>query len=512
MRRTVAVAVLAVALVGPGAAGTRAPAIAGGQARNVIVVMTDDQSIETMAAMPKTKALIGGRGVTFEQAVVSFPLCCPSRATLLTGRFAHNHGVFANRAPAGYEAFRDTPATLPETLQARGYRTIHVGKYLNNYGLADPTEVPRGWSRWRGLVDPSTYWMHGFTLNSDGRLRVVGDPQIADPRTYQTDVLARIATTEITRAARAGKPFYLELMTLAPHGELPYPGQTEAVDPRAAPRHEGLFRGVRAPRTAAFDEVDVSDKGSLVKRRGRFGPGTLRRIDLLYANRREALLSVDDAVASIVETLEAEGIVDDTVIVFTSDNGFMQGEHRFQYGKFVPYEPSIRVPLLIAGPGVAVGVRSPQLVSNVDLAPTILGLLGISTATGPFDGHDLSGHLADPSTALPRTVLLETYPFGATDQELSELEAMLLLEDPDVVSYAGIRTDRYLYVEMTDGTVELYDLVNDPDQLESIASDPSVSSIRATLSNLLVMLRTCSGVTCREIESLGVSLLGAAAR
>lgn len=504
MRRTLAVALLTVALVGTGP--TTSPAVAGGTARNVVVIMTDDQSIETMRALPRTIELIGDRGVTFESSVVSFPLCCPSRASFLTGRYAHNHGVFANRPPAGYEAFRDVPASLPEALQQRGYRTIHVGKYLNNYGLANEREVPRGWSRWRGLVDPTTYWMHGFKLNVDGRVRTVGDPTVRDPRTYQTDVLARLARTEIERAARAGKPFYLEMMTLAPHGELPFPGQIWQDDPRGAPRHDGMFTKDPAPRGPNFDEADVSDKGRLVASRPRFGQGTLRRIDLLHQNRLRSLVAVDEAVASIVATLEAEDILDETILVFTSDNGFMAGEHRFQYGKFVPYEPSIRVPLLISGPGVAIGQTSTQLASNVDLAPTILDLLDIpSTAT--FDGRSLADQLADPTRALPRAVLLETYPISATDAQLQELESMLLLEDPDVISYAGIRTDRYLYVEMTDGSVELYDLVNDPYQLNSIAADPSASQLRAILSNLLVMLRTCSGATCRQAEELGVSLI-----
>ncbi|HEY8584437.1 MAG TPA: sulfatase-like hydrolase/transferase [Capillimicrobium sp.] len=181
----VAVAAALLALAGPSAAADRRPL----ERPNIVVMMTDDQTVADLRAMPLTRALLGDRGVTFSRSFSSYPLCCPARATLLTGQYAHNHDVLGNRPPlGGYGAFRDAGNTLPVWLQRAGYRTAHVGKYLNGYGRDVAATVPPGWDEWYGSVDPTSYMMWGYTLNENGALRTYGSFRDEDPALYQADV------------------------------------------------------------------------------------------------------------------------------------------------------------------------------------------------------------------------------------------------------------------------------------------------------------------------------------
>lgn len=183
---------------------------------NVVVIMTDDQTVADMQALPKTLELIGRPGTTFQNSFVSWALCCPSRATYLTGQLPHNHGVMGNAPPAGGYTRLNHANTLPVWLSAAGYRTAHLGKYLNGYGERNPREVPPGWAHWFGLVDPTTYRMYNYTINDDTLLRSFGE----DPEDYQTDVLAAEAERVLRAWAGDEAPFFLSIAPLAPHLEL----------------------------------------------------------------------------------------------------------------------------------------------------------------------------------------------------------------------------------------------------------------------------------------------------
>src|SRR5687768_7434485 len=215
-------AVLTIALVlmmfGTAHAATADPAALPVPRPDIVVVMTDDQTLRDMAAMPNTRRMIGGAGATFTNAYVSYPLCCPSRATFLTGQLAHNHGVRTNAPPdGGYEAL-DRDHTLPVWLRAAGYDTIHVGKYLNGYGMRRRPTVPPGWSEWYSLVDKSTYQMWGYSMFENGTLTTYGDFDVEDPALYQTDVLRDKAVAAVEAHALDPDPFFLSLMFVAPHG------------------------------------------------------------------------------------------------------------------------------------------------------------------------------------------------------------------------------------------------------------------------------------------------------
>jgi N-acetylglucosamine-6-sulfatase len=225
---------------------------------NIIVIMTDDQTAKSLRIMRKTIALIGRRGTTFGNSFVRFPLCCPSRATFLTGltgQYAHNHGVLWNAPPSGGYTRLDHTNTLPVWLQEAGYYTSHIGKYLNGYGIATPpTEVPLGWSDWQGLVSHGAYSMYNYTINDNGKLVTYGEAE----KDYQTDVLADRAEETITEAVRQ-QPFCLSIAPLAPHGEML--SVTRGLpNPRPAPRHLGAFNEESLPRLPSFNEPNARDK------------------------------------------------------------------------------------------------------------------------------------------------------------------------------------------------------------------------------------------------------------
>ncbi len=464
---------------------------------NIVVLMTDDQTVESLRAMPQTRRLLAGEGVEFANNFASNPLCCPSRSTFLTGRYAHNHGVLRNTVPNGGYVTLDGSQTLPVWLQRDGYYTAHIGKYLNGYGRDLPTEIPPGWDEWRGSVDPTTYSMYGFTLNEQGALTTYGDPDVPDPATYQTDVYAQKAVDLIGRRAPKRKPFFLSVAPLAPHGENDL-GEDESPDatpgPRAAPRHEGAFANEALPLPPSFNEADVADKPEAIRARSPIGAGQQATIQARYRDRLEALLAVDDMVASLVTALRRSGELDETLFVFTSDNGFLHGEHRVRSGKQLPYEESIRVPLIVRGPGLPAGKVRRQTVANVDLAATILDYAGVSSPVPP-DGRSLRRLAADGRLEPGRAILIENW--------CGQNEACF---DPTIPRYQGVRTARYAYFEYPNGEAELYDLPLDPYELESRHADPGYAAIRGALSRLLGRLRACAGVECRVEPRLDLEL------
>ena len=462
-----------------------------GKRPNVVTIMTDDQDFRSMWAMPKTRRLIGARGTTFKQSVVNFPLCCPSRATYYTGQYAHNHGVLWNNWPEGGFYKLDGSETLPVWLRRAGYRTIHVGKYLNEYGERDPRQVPRGWDDWYGGVDPSTYAYFGFTINHNGELR-----RYDGPSNYSVDVHARLATRAVRKAKRAGKPFFLDVSPLAPHTVADdVKARIEGTPAVPPPRYEGRFADAPLPRYPNFDEADISDKPTTL---AEYFPTLLTedQIDSLtehYRGRMGSLLAVDDMVARVVKALKRAGVYRNTVIVFTSDNGWALGEHRLRDPvtsngraagvKYVSFEGSSRVPLLIAGPGFPARRKVQGITVNADLAATIGAIAG-ARSTLPRDGISLRRAARRPSVLKNRGVLIET----ATNPR-------------DVPPYVAIRTKRYRYDLQADGQEGLYDLKLDPWELDSVHDDSRYARIKAILARRLAVLKDCRGTDCKAALS-----------
>jgi N-acetylglucosamine-6-sulfatase len=466
------------------------------QARpNIVLIMDDDQSVNLQQFLTKTNAALADRGVTFDSSFVNYSLCCPSRSTMLTGQYAHNHGVRGNQLPTGgYSKLAPTLGnSLPVWLQRAGYYTAHIGKFLNGYGTTSPdVEVPPGWNEWYGSLDNpdaftgGTYTAYGYTLNENGRIVHYGStPDVVDPATYQTDVYSQKAADFIRRRAPSTKPFYLSVAPRDPHGEA---GSCNCAgdNPRAAPRYQGKLAGLTAPRDPSFNEANVSDKPSNIKNLPVLTPGQIANVDARYRARAEAVLGVDDLVQNVVSTLKASGELKNTVLIFTSDNGFFHGEHRVPQGKVRIYEPSIRVPLLIRAPGMPNGVHRRQPVGNVDLAPTILDFAQ-AKAGRKEDGMSLIPIMESKRDFPGRAMDLETYFTPDTTEDP---------EDPPL-NYQGVRTDRYLYANYGTAEQELYDLRSDPFELQNQAGNPIYAPVQSALQRLLSSEARCAGRTCR---------------
>jgi arylsulfatase A-like enzyme len=455
--------------------------------------MTDDQTASSLWAMPNVQRLLVDRGATFDNSFVNYALCCPSRAAFLTGQYAHNHGVFDNALPYGGYAKLDHTNTLPVWLSGAGYRTIHVGKYLNGYGSKDPTTVPPGWTDWHALVGESVYQYFGFTINDNGVPRRY--PRL--PAYYQTDVLARKAVDMIRSAAGGERPFFMWTAFVAPHfsfTRLPEPDDPPVSitrTPVPAPRDRNRFAGWPLPIGPAFNERDIRDKPETVVQGHPPIDDTVRAaIQENYQQELESLQAVDRAVGQVVDELARTGQLDRTLIVFTSDNGYFHGEHRLPREKLLPYEPSIRVPLVIRGPGVPAGVHRSQLVSNQDLAPTILEATGVQPGRVE-DGTSLLPLIRDPGAELGRDLLVE---------------GLFRRKTARAVAFSGVRTRHWLYAEYSDGERELYDLVGDPDEMVNRDLDPHYAGVEANLALRLAQLRRCSGVSCRPHPRIGINL------
>jgi N-acetylglucosamine-6-sulfatase len=481
---------------------------------NVIMFTTDDQTLRDMQAMPKTQALIGNAGASFLHAYASDPLCCPSRITVQTGEYAHNTGVLGNTPPqGGYQSFNDKN-DLPVWLQSDGYRTIHIGKMPNGFAdpsVGGPTYVPPGWGPFAGgtgaaskgefygfVGPPSSYT--GFTLDENG----VDKTYTSDD--YSTDVYGDLAVDRIDNhlAHFPDSPLYMQVQFFAPH------------DPATpAPKYANAFATAPLPIDPSFNEKNVKDKPAWIKRISRFGPGLIAKIQTRYQHRLETLLSVDDAVEKVVNDLEAHGALGNTYLIFTSDQGFMQGQHRLHQGKFVPYEPSVQVPLEIRGPGIPAGSQPRALVWNGDITSTILQMTG-ARPNLPQDGQSMLPLAQDPARKSTRPVLFETGPPGTTFEpgvgtaasagrhggkgvyvKNTDLDHTAQIARPILAPrYRAIRTGRYLLTKYADGGREMYDLSLDPLELNSIWKNGRYAPVKKFLLKRLAKLVHCSGPAC----------------
>ena len=476
-----AVAVAAGWLGGADATASGPPAAAGATP-NFVVIVVDDARADDLRPrfMPRANALIAGHGARFTRFYAPFPLCCPARATLLTGQYAHNHGVVWNTAPQGFAAFPDRH-TLATWLDPT-YRTAHIGKYLNGYGAEDPTYVPPGWDTWRAPLQSSLYRYLGFTTNEDGFPRQVAQ--------YSTSYLGDQAVSFVEGAATDTEPFFLFLSFVAPHGGSPHTDDEVPQDtPYVEPRYQNTYDGPLRPMDPSFDEADVSDKNPSIANRDPLSPEQLASLGEQLAQRRESLRSVDDQVARVVRELAATGELADTYVLLLSDNGFMLGEHRIRGDKKFLYEPTVRVPLQMRGPGIPSGRNVSVPTAQIDVAPTLLRLAGIPTSPArlgrTIDGRSLLGAL--DNRAPPRPLVLEEH-------------TKVTASDPGTWIRHGLVTQHfgYLRYRASDGFEELYDLRVDPYQEVNVAGRPSYADALRRMRALWKSHRDCAGQQCRD--------------
>ena len=458
---------------------------------NVLLVSTDDQAATDMRFMPFTRRYFARNGVTFTDAISPFPLCCPARATILTGQLSHNHHVLTNLAPhGGYESFvshGDEATTMPTWLQTAGYQTMFVGKYLNGYGEgAYRSRWPTGWSQWNGLSGAGIYSYYGFHLLRDRVLT-------SYPNGYNTTVFGQITRSFIQRSTRAQQPFFVWESNLAPHGGCQLrPGRRGCHwgPPAPARQDSHAFSRLRLNGTddASFNERVVVDKPDEIRDTSIWDRAKLAKATHYNRDRARSLLEVDRSFKATIGKLERLGQLDNTLVIFTSDNGFLIGQHRWQ-GKTLPYEPSLRVPLMMSGPGIPAGVRSDESVALTDIASTVARAAG-ATPTVEQDGQPL------------QPVAQGTAPgYGAQTIEAGPLKP----KDWPTWFYHGVRTKRYKYLVYPGfKEFELYDLRKDPDETTNVAYRPAYRKTRAALAAKLRVLSTCAGVSCRDVSGGGV--------
>ena len=446
---------------------------------NVIFVLADDLALNLVPYMPHVQALQKA-GTTFSNYTVTDSLCCPSRSSIFTGKFPHNTGIFRNTGPdGGFDAFRsrgEESSTFATALKKSGYRTAMMGKYLNGYvpkADLDGTGpyVPPGWTEWVGAGNAG-YDEFTYTLNQNRHVVQYG----ATPADYLTHVVSGRGSKFIEDSVAAGSPFLLEIATFAPHA--PY---------TPAPKDAKRFPGLKAPRTAAYNTLPTDPPPWLAGRK-EMKPKKQKQIDTVFRKRVQAVQSVDRMIGSLQKTLKKTGTADDTLIVFSSDNGFHLGEHRLGPGKQTAFDTDVHVPLVVAGPGVPAGWVSPEVVQNIDLAPTFEELAGAKPAAD-VDGQSLVPLFYGRPEATWRTTALIEHHGPDVDPA-----------DPDFpgpgaanpTSYEALRTTAYTYVEYVDGFSEYYDRRTDPDQLHNIAATLPAAT-RAALKADLARLKVCQG-------------------
>jgi arylsulfatase A-like enzyme len=540
--------------------GHRPASAATPQRPSFVVIQTDDQTLgelyasfghPRLQAMPNTLNLIAKRGETFNNYYVSYPLCCPSRVSLLTGRYSHNNGVKGNVQPnGGYFGFSFRAAykhNLAVWLQDAGYRTIHVGKFLNGYGdepYDNGTTVPPGWSAWHTVEKAdTTHYYYGYSLNDNGQIdgpfgdsgswetREYGPrddigcpfaPTNGLPCYYETDTLTNIATAEM-QGTSPEQPFYLQLDYTAPHGDFRHPA-----GPEPAPRHNEWFRGAPFPhsRSEGFDEGNVADKPRFIREAPYLSLSDIHTYRVYYDKALESLRSIDDGVKQLIDTLGSLHRLRNTYVIFTSDNGFFFGEHRLIGGKFLAYEPSTHLPFLIRGPHIRPGSESNELVGNIDIAPTVLELAE-AEADKSIDGRSMVPFMRDPNLRTLRPYLFESFvessdvdeqgaiaepgdQSGRASSRRNTRAAAELRRSPGATAsllappkdYEGLRLGPYKYIAWPDGEKELYDLEKDPYELHNIVRIPNYFPVRNFLHHeLLNRLEDCVGRTCREEAS-----------
>ncbi len=461
-RLTAAVLAAVATIAATGTIAPRDVASASDPRPNILLIMTDDQSYDSLAYMANVQALAKD-GTEFTDNRANFPLCCPSRTTTMTGQYVHNHGVWGNSGPSGgYPSFAPTAGnSLPVWLQDAGYKTMMIGKFLNLYNHR--VGVPPGWDRWRVYDKAATDYTDPRLVHEDG--------EVYQHDGYSSDVYRDIALDLIDESA-GGKPWFMWLAFNAPHFGSPIdPDDSDlVVSSSPAERDRNSFDNLKAPTfgTAVFNEADVRDKPRHIRSLPRMGPTMVRAVNEAHSQQLETLQAVDDAVGDVKAELARTGQLDNTVIMFTTDNGFYYGEHRIKAGKQSPYTAASHLPLIVAGPGFDAGVTNGEPRLNTDLAPTFVELAGAEA------GRDMDGVSLTQSTGEWRPLLMEgRIPGGSAGVKYR------------IRQYTTILTPRWMYARYryNDGAlgVEMYKLSKDADMLSNVRGDPRYAAKKRQL-------------------------------
>ncbi|XP_050679637.1 N-acetylglucosamine-6-sulfatase-like [Leptidea sinapis] len=462
---------------------------------NFVLILTDDQDIvlNGMEPLKNVQRLIGNEGTIFNNSYTTSPLCCPSRASILTGLYIHNHHTYNNSVDGGCygSSWKQLEtSTFNYMMNTAGYSTFYAGKYLNTYATQSddgPENVPPGWTEWHALVGNSVYY--DYTLSNNGVPTNYSD-------LYLTDVIRDLGTSYIKKQTES-QPFLMVLAPPAPH---------EPFTP--APRYKDAFLNVTVVKQPNFN-VASTDKHWLMSMPPSPLPQSIMpELDRVYRSRWETLLSVDEMVADLIQALDTNNLLADTYVIYTSDNGYHVGQFSLVYDKRQPYETDIKVPLLIRGPNIQKNTINDQPILNIDLAPTILGLAGL-TAPNSMDGKAI---LFEEDVDVERKMLVEHYgeagdsvepqcPWVYDHNNLAEclVDYDCKCQDSRNNTYACLRhisrqiNKKYCVFADEENFKEMYDLSKDPYELENIIED-ELPSIRDSYQHTLIHMLNCRGV------------------
>nr|GID86087.1 hypothetical protein Ade03nite_50110 [Actinoplanes derwentensis] len=444
---------------------------------NIVFVLVDDLSMDLVQYMPNVRKLQQD-GTTFTNYTVTDSLCCPSRASIFKGQFPHNTGIIKNHgSDGGFRLFHSRgqeKSTYATDMKTAGYRTAFMGKYLNEYfakstmGTGKPY-VPPGWDEW--AVGGNAYDNFNYDLNENGKVVKYG----ATPQDYLTDVLSGKAAKFITTTAATGQPFIIEVSTYAPHA--PY---------TPAPRDAALFPGLKLPHTAAWDKVPANS--TWLPAGMKLTKAQKQRMDVEYRKRVQSVQSVDKMIGTLRDTLTKAGIADETVVMFSSDNGYHMGEYALPSGKQTAFDTDVNVPLVVAGAGVQAGRSVDLIVENIDFRPTFADLAG-AAAPAETDGRSFKPLLAGEIPADWRATALIEHHDPATDPADPDYQSDSRNIPP---SYDALRTTTFTFIEYVDGTVEYFDRRADPHMLTNVAGTLPAARL-AELRTALRGVATCIG-------------------
>eukprot|EP00062_Callorhinchus_milii_P021310 gi/632977891/ref/XP_007905600.1/ PREDICTED: N-acetylglucosamine-6-sulfatase-like [Callorhinchus milii] len=475
--------------------------------KNILLILTDDQDLQLggMTPMKKTQALIGNEGATFTNAFTATPLCCPSRSSILTGQYPHNHLVRNNSVTGNCSSLQWQRAMEPQAfsvyLKKRGYQTFYAGKYLNKYGhpsVGGTAHVPLGWDHWHGLVGNSRYY--NYTLSVNGKQENHGDAYEKD---YLTDLIAN-RSVDFLETRRRSAPFFMMLSTPACHS--PW---------TAAPHYSKSYSTTKAPRHGSFN-LHAKDKHWLLRQAKTPMKNTsIQFLDNVFRNRWRTLLSVDDLVEKVINKLQQVGELNNTYIFYTSDHGYHTGQFSLPIDKRQLYEFDIRVPLLVRGPNIKPKQTITAPILNIDLAPTFLNIAGYDVLGTNMDGTSFLPLLNSSHSKIRwrSDFLIEYTGEGSEDKDpkcpnvgpgMSECFPDCVCEDSFNNTYACVRTlssTNLQYCEFADNEtfVEVYNLTSDPHQLKNIAKTVN-PSLLVKMNQRLIKLESCSGYDCRIIQ------------
>jgi N-acetylglucosamine-6-sulfatase len=455
-------AMVAAAGAAPPPGGHMAAAAAAGKP-DIIVFLLDDARADDFAYMPIAQSQLAAKGTTFTNGYVVNPLCCPSRASILTGQYSHSTDIYDNGGvQGGFKTFKTLGkdrSTVATWLAAAGYRTALIGKYMNGYNLGKVPYVPPGWNTWRGMAIGNNENLGGYydyTLSVDGTAQTYGSAETD----YSTDVFADIATNIITTTP-ANQPLFLYMGMRPPHTP-----STPAL------RHATSCKTATPLRTPSFNEADISDKPKWVPRQ------LLDSADILQMDRRhkrhcQSLQAADEALRDVLDALQATGRLSNAMIILLSDNGVGLGEHRWETKKD-PYEGSLKMPFVVRYDPITGGIarQVPALALNIDIAPTAAALAGV--AAPGAEGRSLVAALTGTPADWRQDFLAEHWEPTTSGGYIHP--------------WCQVHTERYKYTRYATGEEELYDLQTDPYELTSKHADPAYAALKQALRSRLVQL------------------------